>query len=78
MVETGLNCMVIKVNIETGEVEPPLDENGRPASEVDFKNIEEIYKSPNGFKHIGLILHAHSSPGCVYAIIGGKAYRICR
>jgi len=69
--------MIITVETKTGKTVKIVDENGNDATEVDPKEIEEIYQSRDGFKHIGSILYTHSSPGCVYLCLGGTCYKIC-
>ena len=78
MTKGGSQFMFIKVDTETGMiVEPPEDENGKKATQVSSKEIDEIYNDKIGFKYVGTILHAHNSPGCVYLTIGGRTYKIC-
>jgi hypothetical protein len=78
MEKNGSEFMVIKVDTKNGRiVEPPEDEKGQKAEEVSLEAIDKIHRSDNGFKHVATILHAHSSPGCVYIRIGGKLFRIC-
>jgi uncharacterized protein Veg len=69
--------MNIKVDAETGNVLEIIDDSGNKAEMVAPEKLNEIYKSETGFKYIATVLHAHSSPGCVYYISGGWAYRIC-
>ncbi len=69
--------MVITLDTETGKVVKAVDENGNEATRVDPKELEGIYQSKDGFKYIGMILHAESSPGCAYLIIGGWGFKIC-
>ncbi len=69
--------MNIKVETESGKVLDIVDEHGNKPEKVDPDTLEKITRSDNGFKHIGLLLHSHSSPGCVYYVSGGWAYRIC-
>ncbi len=77
--ENGSQYMIIKVDTESGRVvDPPEDEKGRRAEEVPCEVIDKIYRSDTGFKYVATILHAHSSPGCIYLQIGGNAYKICR
>ena len=76
--ENGSKYMIIKVDTESGRVvEPPEDEKGQKAEEVSPAMFDEIYNSNIGFKYVATILHAHSSPGCIYIRIGGKLFRIC-
>jgi hypothetical protein len=69
--------MKIKLEIETGRVVKIIDENGNKAKKVSQKEVAEIYQSKTGFKHLGTILHTHSSPGCITVIFAGKAFRLC-
>ena len=55
--------VIITVETETGKVLKVVDENGNEGQRVDPKEIEKIYNSEAGLKHVGLVLHAHSSPG---------------
>ncbi|MBE9572831.1 MAG: hypothetical protein IMF11_19580 [Proteobacteria bacterium] len=77
MTERGSEHMIITVDTETGKVVNVLDENGKKATPVDPKEVEQIYQS-KGFKYVGVILHAESSPGCSYFFFGGNFFRICR
>jgi hypothetical protein len=70
--------MIITVETDTGKVVKVVDENGNEGTKIDPKEVQEIYDSKVGFRHVGVILHAHSSPGCVFFVIGGRAFRICR
>ena len=76
MSKSGSKYMKIKINTETGEVVKIRDENNNKATKVDPTEMEQISQS-QGFKHVGTILHAHSSPGCIYLIIGGWAWVVC-
>ena len=78
MTKGGSKNMKIKVETETGKVVKVVDENGNEATPVDPKEIEKIYQSKDGFKYVGSILHAESSPGCSYYFFGGRFFRICR
>jgi hypothetical protein len=69
--------MVITVATATGKVVKVVDENGRKATRVSLKKLDRTYKSRNGLKYVGTILHSHSSPGCAYFIISGWAVQIC-
>ena len=64
------------VNTETGEVVKKVDEKNKAATEVTREEIEQIYQG-QGFTHLGTLLHTHASPGCVYYVRGGRAYKIC-
>jgi len=60
--ESKSKHMIITVETKTGKTVKVVDKNDNDATEVDPKEIEEIYNSDAGFKHVGLVLHAHSSP----------------
>jgi len=77
MTKGGSKKMKIKVKTETGEVIEVVDENNKKATKVDPAEIQQIYQSQNGFKFVGLILHAESNPRCVYYVYGGDVYRLC-
>lgn len=68
--------MKLKINTETGEVVKKVDEHGADAIPVDAAELQQVYQS-NGFTHVGTILHTHSSPGCIFVVIGGWAFKIC-
>jgi len=69
--------MKIKFEAATGKHLYCVDENGKPATDVEKAEMDRIYQSPAGFKHIGVILHAKSSPGCMYVVIGDRTYKVC-
>jgi hypothetical protein len=69
--------MNIKVETATGNVVEVVDEKGKKATKLSQKGLQQIYQSKKGFRHVGTILHTHSSPGCVILHIGGTALRIC-
>ena len=77
MTESGSKRMMITLDTETGKVVKVEDENLKEATRVDSKELEGIYQSKDGFKYVGLILHAHSSPGCLYFVLGGWGWKIC-
>jgi hypothetical protein len=76
MTKSGSKYMKIKIEAETGKVVKIVDEKGNKATELTSEELQEIYqnKAP---KHIGEILHIHSSPGCVIVVILGTPYLIC-
>jgi hypothetical protein len=76
MTKNGSKYMKIKINTETGEVVKIKDENGKNATQVSAEEAEQVQQNPNT-KNVATILHTHSSPGCVYLISGGWAYKIC-
>ena len=73
--------MKIKVRTDNGKHDPVvgIDDNNEDVEpvEVSSEDMEEIHND-KGFKHVGVILYAKSSPGCVYFVVGGRAFRICR
>lgn len=77
MEEISSRYINIKLEMETGRMVEIVDENGKKADPVSQAEIITIYESDIGFKHIGTILHTHSSPGCVTVKIAGKAFRLC-
>jgi hypothetical protein len=77
MTEHGSKRMMIALDTGTGNVVKVEDENRNEATRVDSKELEGIYQSKNGFKYVGSILHVHSSPGCLYFVLGGWGWKIC-
>jgi hypothetical protein len=72
--------MKIKVRTDNGKHEPVVGIDGpneNQPEELTSEQMEQIYQDP-GFKHVGVILYAKSSPGCVYFVVGGRAFRVCR
>jgi len=78
MTERGSKYLKLKIDTDTGMIVKAVDEHGNKATPVSPEEMEEIYQSKNGFKFVTTILHAHSSPGCVYYYYGGWVFRICR
>ncbi|KPJ77026.1 MAG: hypothetical protein AMJ54_09710 [Deltaproteobacteria bacterium SG8_13] len=76
MKKNGSKYMKIKISTETGEVVKIKDEKGVDATEVSAEELEEVQQNPNT-DQIATILHAHSSPGCIYVVIRGWAKKIC-
>ena len=70
--ETGLTVKVVG-NDGNSEVEP--DEMA--PQDLDPDQLEQMYKGLGGYKYVGVVLHSHSSPGCVIYCSGGKCYKIC-
>ena len=66
MANGGSKHMRIEIDSTTGKVVNVTDEKGKKPKKVDQEKIKKIYDSPNGFRYLGSILYAHSSPGCVY------------
>ncbi len=61
MTKGGSKHMKIKVDAATGACEVKDDRDTEP-EKVEPGKLEEIYQS-KGFKYVGVILHAESSPG---------------
>lgn len=78
MTKGGSEKMKIKIDTETGEVDKIRDENNFEATEMTPEEIQQMYQSPDGPRHIGIILQTHSSPKCMVYCSGGKCYQICR
>jgi hypothetical protein len=77
MTKSGSKHMKIKVDTATGKTLKVADEHGNLATPVTQAEIDQIYQSPDGFKYVGVILHAESSPGCTYLVMGGTWFKIC-
>jgi hypothetical protein len=78
MTKSGSKHMKIKLDTATGKMVKLVDENGNPATPVSQADMDQLYQSQSGFKYVGVILHAESSPGCLYFIVGGRAFKVCR
>ena len=76
MAKGGSKYFKLKIDTDTGEIVKKEDENNIAATEVPQQEIDQIYQN-QGFKHVATILHTHASPGCIFIIIGGKAFRLC-
>jgi hypothetical protein len=72
----GPKYMKIKISTETGDVVEKVDENNNPATQLTPAELQQLYNTKNP-SHIGTILHTHSSPGCVYIVMGGYGFKIC-
>jgi hypothetical protein len=68
--------MKIKINTETGEVVKIKGVNNEKPIEVSDNEVEQILQDPNT-TNIAKLLHTHSSPGCIYIVSGGWAYKFC-
>ena len=75
MTKGGSNYMKIKIDIKTHKAKVK-DENNNPSTPVTQAEIDQIYQN-QGFKHVGTVLYAESSPGCLYYVVGGWAVKIC-
>jgi len=64
MTKGGTKKMKIKAKKDTGEIEKIMHDtpNEEEGEEVTQEELNQIYES-GGFRYVGLILHAHSSPG---------------
>jgi len=79
MGQDGSGKIKIKVKTETGEVDQIKDNSGNDATQVTEQELQEVYQSPNGFKYVGVILHADYNPKCVYVITAsGRVVKVCR
>ena len=67
--------MIITVSTRTGEVLITNEKGEKPAlmSAGEFKKIGETL----GFKHVGVILHYKTSPGCTVYCSGGWCWEFC-
>lgn len=72
----GSKYFKIKIDTETGAVIEKVDENNKPATQLTPAELQQVYNTQSP-KHIGTILYTHSSPGCIYFIQAGTAYKIC-
>jgi hypothetical protein len=75
MAQGGSKWMKIKVDAATGACEVKDNSDVEPA-EMGQTELEQISQS-NGFTHVGTILHSHSSPGCVWFVMGGRIFVVC-
>ena len=62
MTKGGSKYIKIKISTETGEVVKIVDEKGNKATELTPAELQQIYQT-QAPKHVGTILHYHSSPG---------------
>ena len=76
MTKGGSKKMKIKVETATGKTLEVVDEKGRKATVLTPAQVQAIYDK-GGFKYVGTILHAHSSPGCVYYFFAGQYWAVC-
>jgi hypothetical protein len=76
MTKGGSKKMKIKVPTATGNPVEIMDENNNAATPVTQAEMDQIYQG-SGFTYVGTILHAETSPGCVYIIYRGKCFKIC-
>ena len=66
MTQDGPIQITITVERLTGKLIEARDKNRKEAEQVDPEEIERIYNSQDGFRYVATLLHAHSSPGCIY------------
>ena len=77
MTQGGKKKMKIKVKKATGEIDAVLHENDDPATPVTEAELQQIYQSPDGFRYVGVILHAVTNPKCTYVITAsGRAVKV--
>ena len=76
MTKSGSKYIKIKIETETGKVVKIVDEKGNKATELTPAELQQIYQT-QAPKHIGEILHTHSSPGCIILVILGWPFMIC-
>ena len=76
MSKSGSKYIKIKIETETGKVVKIVDEKGNKATELTPAELQQIYQT-QAPKHIGEILHTHSSPGCIVVVILGWPFMIC-
>jgi hypothetical protein len=62
MAQGGTKKMKIEAKKDTGEIEKVMHDNEDAADPVTEDELTQIYHG-GGLKYVGLILHAHSSPG---------------
>jgi hypothetical protein len=74
--KSGPKYMKIKISTETGDIVEKVDENNNPATPLTPAELQQLYNTKNP-RHIATILHTHSSPGCVYIVIGGWGFSKC-
>ena len=63
MGESGSRYLKIEISPETGEFVQITDENGEPGTPIDCDELEKMFKSSGGMKHVSTILYAHWRPG---------------
>ena len=63
MTKGGSKCMKIKIKTETGEVVKITDQKDNSATQITPAELQQMYQSQAGVKHVGTILYTHSSPG---------------
>ncbi len=69
--------LTIKVDMEAGKIIKIKDGKEREATRVEPEEIDAIMQSPNGFKYVGSIIHAHTNPYCIYVNLGGWWVKLC-
>jgi hypothetical protein len=77
MTSKGSQKTIITLDTESGKVISIVDEYGKEASRVSPEEVDKIYGDEKGFRYVSTVLHAHSSPGCIYIRLGGTTYKIC-
>jgi hypothetical protein len=69
---SGSKYMKIKVDTRTGMVKSKKNEDEVAAEEVS----KQVFDRSNPTS-VAEIFWSHTSPGCVWIVIGGNYYRIC-
>ena len=77
MVEITNKAAVITVDIETGHIVSVEGINGAQVVPMKDGELTTIYgQNGAGYDCVGMLLHSHSSPGCL-RLIGGSLVRVC-
>jgi uncharacterized ion transporter superfamily protein YfcC len=76
-IKGGSKQFKIKVKKLNGEIEEVLHENNNQSTPVTQAELNQIYQSQNGFRYVGVILHAQTNPTCVYILSGNQYKKIC-
>ena len=78
MTEAKGKQMIITLDVEMGAVVSVTDEKGTPAEKLDCRELGKMYQGKHALKFVGTVVHAHSSPGCIYwTDLLGFVHRIC-
>ena len=79
MTQDGPVEIILKVDRATGTLIEVRKTNEVEIEFVDPEEAGKIYKSKDGFRYVVTLLHAHSSPGCIWYFdpVLKKWVRIC-
>lgn len=66
----------IKIETESGNIVKIKDGNENDATDVSEQEFREVQQHPNT-RQVAEILHAHSSPGCIYVVVRGWVRKVC-